>query len=338
MTVAEEPSILSIDEIRDAIRERTHTEVVEIAEERAKNYRFIEPMTVAAEGLIEVAQNTEGRFMLGIRDIDSMTRGFGRGELIYFSGKSHSGKSQLLLQAVCNNPDKRILWITPDEVSEMVTAKLVAMHLGIPAEDVERRIKAMDTTTIAMVRRAAAHDFKNLLIVDDSMSLKAMDRALDEAEDWWGDTADLVVFDFLELLDGDDDGASGVSQKSQRLKRWVKERNVPLACVHQASRTSSSRGTSAGMESMRYGGETEAIMVLVVYRKRDNESLDEWDRARHSHTLTVHLAKNKRSSKLGEVDLFIDPNTGAIRTLRDDDLIAMGMPLTSAEDALRVIR
>lgn len=92
------------------------------------------------------------------------------------------------------------------------------------------------------------------------------------------------------------------------------------------------------MESMRYGGETEAIMVLVVYRKRDNESLDEWERARHSHSLTVHLAKNKRSSKLGEVDLFIDPNTGAIRTLRDEDLIAMGVPLTSAADVMRVIR
>lgn len=332
------PELLTVDQIKAAVQQRSQAETVESDEQRAKSYRFIEPLTVAAEGLIEVTQNAEGRFMLGIRDIDAMTRGWGRSELVYISGKSHSGKSQLLLQAVCNNSDKRILWISPDEVSEMITAKLIAMHLGINGDDIERRIKNGDQTTIAMVRKAAAHDFKNLLIVDDSMSLGAMTKALREAEDWWQDPADLVVFDFLELLDGDDDGASGVSAKSQRLKRWTKENDVPVACIHQASRTSSVRGSSAGMESMRYGGETEAIMVLVVYRKRDNESLDEWERHAHANTLTVHLAKNKRSSKLGEVDLFIDPNTGLIRPLRDDDFIASGIPLSSAADALKVIR
>lgn len=247
--------------------------------------------------------------------------------------------AQLLLQAVCNNPDKRILWITPDEVSEMVLAKLIAMSKGINAEDIEKRIKAGDADTLRMVRHVAAHDFKNLLVVDDSVSLGKMTKALQEAEDWWGSPADLVVFDFLELLEGDNDDASGLSSKSQRLKRWTKENDVPVICIHQASRTSSARGTSAGMESMRYGGETEAIAVLVVYRKRDNEAMDEWDRNRHAHTLTVHLAKNKRPpSKLGEVDLFIDPNTGAIRPLKDDDLLAMGVPLRTAEQAMKVIR
>lgn len=339
MAMTEEvPVRLSLAEIKAKIAERQVEDRIENDAEIEKKYRYIKPFSAAAEGLIDYAQNPEGRFMLGIRDIDVMTRGFGRGELAYITGKSHAGKTQVVLTALCNNPNKHVLVFTPDEMAELVLSKLVAMHYGISAEDVEARIKQGDQATIDMVRRAAAHDFKNLIVIDDSLTMGQMARALEEAQDFWQAPADCVVIDFLELIPGED-GADGVVAKSQALKRWCKQANVPVLCLHQASRSSGPRGTSAGMNAMRYGGETEAIMVIEVYRKLEDESLDEFDRRRHATSITLNLCKNKRPpSRKGEVDLHMDPNTGIIRPMRDDDLVMFGVPLTTAADALKANR
>jgi len=331
------PSLLGMDDVIASIAERRRNAVSAVAEEAERKYQYVRPLTTAADGLIDYAQNPEGRFMLGIRDIDAMTRGFGRGELIYVTGRAHSGKTQVVLNAIANNPSKRVLLFTPDEVSELVLSKLISMHYNINAEEVEAEIKNGNQKTIDMVKRAAAHDFKNLLVIDDSLTLGQMSRAFDEAQDWWGESADLVVIDFLELIPGEE-GADGVVSKSQALKRWTKAANVPVVCLHQASRSSGVRGKAHGMSAMRYGGETEAIMVLEVYRKLEDESLDQFDRTRHQNSLTVNLAKNKRPpSKKGEVDLFIHPDTGQIRPMRDEDMYVSGTPIQTAEQAMMIL-
>lgn len=328
--------ILSIEEVRKKIAERTNQIHEQDAVSAATRYKHIRTFGEAAEALIEVTQNTEGRLMLGIPELDVLTRGFGRGELIFVTGRAHSGKTQVVLNMINANNAKNILFFTPDEVAPLVLSKLAAMHYGISAEIIEARIKAGDTATVEMVRRAANHDFRNLIVIDDSLTLNQCAQALAEAQDWWGGPADLVVFDYLELIPGDLEGGEGVVAKAQALKRWTKQSGAPVVCLHQSSRSSAPRGQSAGMNSGKFGTEQEAIMLLEVYRKRENESLDEFERARHSNTLTTRLVKNKRPpSKVGEVDLFIDPSTGAIRTLRDEDMVVVGTPMTTAEQAMQ---
>jgi hypothetical protein len=53
----------------------------------------------------------------------------------------------------------------------------------------------------------------------------------------------------------------------------------------------------------------------------------------------LNLCKNKRPpSRKGEVDLHMDPNTGIIRPMRDEDLVMFGVPLSTAADALKANR
>jgi len=328
--------LLSVADIQQELQRRQLDEHQQAAIDVAKTYKYIERFTSAAEGLIEVVQNTENRLMLGIPALDQMTRGIGRGEMAMVTGRSHSGKTQVILHAVCHNAiaGKRILFLTPDEVSELVLAKMISMHYGINAEIVEEGIRTNDADMIRLVRHAANHDFKDVIVVDDSISIKQAARALDEAQDMWGAPADLVVLDYLELLSGDADGLDGVVAKSQGLKRWSKEADIPLIVLHQSSRTSAPRGQSGGLNSGKYGGEQESIFVFDVWRKREDESLDEFDRQRWRNAVSVGLFKNKRPpSKKGTVDLFLDPATGAIRTLRDEDMAVPGQTMTTAAEA-----
>lgn len=299
-------------------------------------YRWIRPLTEAADGLIEYAQNPEGRFLLGLHDVDVMTRGFGRGELVYVTGRAHSGKTQVVLNAINANPDKRILYFTPDEASELVLSKLVGIRHGVDAETLEQRIKGGDQYSIELVRKTATRDFPYLFVIDESLTLGQMHEALKEAEDYWGQRVDAIVVDFLELIPGDAEGDVGVVAKSQALKRWSKEVDAPVICLHQGKRSGGTRGQAQGMDGMRYGGDTEATFVLEVFRKRDDESLDAWDRDRHANTVTINVAKNKRPPcKKGERDLFMDPNNGLVRPLTGADQVMAGGSTTNAMDVVR---
>lgn len=310
---------LSVEDVRSRIAEAAGGAIQAPPVQSARRYKYVRPFSTAADGLIEYAQNPEGRFLLGLHDIDVMTRGFGRGELVYITGRAHSGKTQVVLNGVNANPDKRILYFTPDEVSELVLSKLVGIRHGLDAEVVEQRIKSGDDYTIDLVRRTATKDFPNFIVIDESISLSQMHEAVKEAEDYWGDKVDAVMIDFLELIPGEE-GVEGVTAKSQALKRWGKEIDAPVLCLHQASRSSGSRGQSAGMNAMRYGGETEATFVMEVFRKREDESLDAWERDRHQNTVSINLDKNKRPPcKKGVRDFYLDPQNGLVRPLTAAD-------------------
>jgi replicative DNA helicase len=315
--------ILSDDEIESRIADREASAPLSRGGEGGPSrYQFIRPLSEAAEGLIETMGDQSGRLKFGIRDIDLMTRGIGRGELCMVTGRAHSGKTQLVLQAIANNPQGRWLYFTPDEVSELVLMKLACISRGYSAEIIEQKLAARDADTAQMIRDVATTDYPNLLVIDEGLNFNDMTKALREAEDHWGDPVDGIVVDYLELLPGDADH-DGVAWKVQEMKRFTKGCEAPVMCLHQAKR--GSRGQSKGLDSMRYGGENEATFVIEVYRKSQDEDLDAFEREREACTITVGVVKNKRPPcKTGEVDLFIHEQFGQIRPLQEGDRLTAG--------------
>lgn len=281
-------------------------------------YRFIRPLTAAASELIDYLQNPEGRFLLGLKEIDMMTRGFGAGELVYVLGHAHSGKTQVVLNAIHNNRERRVLYFTPDEPAALVLTKLVALSTGVDAETLEAKIKSGDKLTEDLVRETASRTFRNLIVVDNGLTVDQMTMAHEEATDLWGAPPDVVVVDFLELIPSEED--EGVYRKSQDLKAFAKKAGCPVICLHQASRGSGGRGKPMGLFSGRYGGETDAIFVLGVYRRRDDDDLDEFDRKNAKDLISVQVIKNKRPpSQTGEHEYYMESKTGKVREIRDGD-------------------
>jgi len=293
--------------------------------DKPKPRRYVNPFSDAGERLMEWLVNDDNRFMLGLPQVDAMVRGIGRGELCYVIGRPHSGKTQVVLAAIKNNPDKRVVFFTPDENDVLLLTKLIAMTRGINIIDLERKLKARDEAAMRMVREVASETYRNLVVVDRPLTFQQMTDAMKEAREMLGGEIDMVAGDFLELFPGSGD-YEGVVQLSQGFKAWLKHENVAGMILHQNSRSGGDRGKAAGMDGMRYGGESEAIYVLEVYRKRDQfdvtkaTELDEYERVRD--LVTVNVAKNKRPpSQVGECDFRMDPSTGNI------------MPLSAVEPA-----
>lgn len=285
-----------------------------------RDYRYVRPLTSVAESLIEVYRNAEGRWMFGLKPIDFMMRGVGRGELCYVTGRTHSGKTQAVLHGIIHNLDRPQVLFTPDETSELVLAKLVSWMTDSNAERIEGLVHAGDAQAIAKIRRIAVELLPNLLVIDNVQDLGAAEKAMHEAEDHFGHPVQAVVLDYLALFGSGDGEFGDVAAKSREVKRWVKDIDLPGIVIHQGTRTNAGKGQALGLEAMSHAGENEAIFVVGVRRKRDDEKLEDFERAKHENTVTVNVIKNKRPpSKRGEHTFYLDPASGRIRELTAED-------------------
>lgn len=262
---------------------------------------------------------------LGLLELDALTRGFRAGDLVLIVGYVHSGKTQLVNTMILNNPTKRVLFFSMDDPAEMILAKLVSMATNIRAGELERSVRDGDEYTIDMIRKTVHEGFENLIVVDDSVGILAMKRAVEEAREVWGADPDAVCIDYLGIIPGRaDEEARAIPENAKALKVWARQNPWPTIVVHQGTRTNSPPGAPITLKSAAFGGDAQASVLLGVRRKSHNEELSDEERTMHENTTTLHLVKNKRpGGKLTHhsgMDFYIDPNTGMVRPLEEGDL------------------
>lgn len=320
-----EPATDAIAQRWAAIRQQNLDTQNEAAIPETK-YRHIAAPAQSANTLIEVFDNTSPRFKFGIRELDLITRGCDPGEFTLLVGYSHSGKTQILLNAICNQPDEPILFFSYDDPAEMVLLKLVCIAEQTSAVQLERELRAGNQETRELLKRHARTTFRNLVIVDEPVPLDAMGDAVAEAQHWFEKPLRAIFLDYLKLLPAEDEYANeyqNVMRKAYQLKMWAKDQSAPLLVIHQGTRSGAKPGHPITLTSGAFGGEEYANLVIGCRRKRDNDTLEPWERQRHQDTITAHVVKNKRPpckiTPPEGIDLHIDATTGLIRPLSDDD-------------------
>lgn len=306
-----------------------------------REYRLYKPLSEAAHSFVRWAQNPDQRIYLGIEPIDNEMRGIANGELSMMLGYSHGGKTLVLLNTLDNNRDKKIALFIPDEPKTLVLTKLTCMHHNIDARELEQRVADDDKQAIDLLRSTAEESFPNLAVFDQPLVPSDMERAYAELCDVWGDKPDLVVVDYLELVEAGEQ----VPEKAGFLKGFGRRHDIPLLVLHQTSRTSGAEGRKLTISSGAYGGEQQATSIIGVRRKkyeiaseiqelkekldrshneRAQERLEElqfWARV-HEYTITLSLLKNKRPAGMlvDDVDFELNIKTGKLWQLRNDEL------------------
>ena len=272
--------------------------------------------SAVADSLVGFIRNPTERWYLGFPEFDLATRGVGRGEVMMVLGRSHTGKSQILLNSIVwnliNHHDTHAVIFSLDEPRELVLMKLFCLLKGRASEEVEEAVKQGDKDTLSDLERAATQELSRVAIIDEGVHLEEMSRVMDEARAWWGVDPSFCMIDYLELLPGGDSDAVGVVSKAQAVKRWAKDQRVPIGLVHQSGRGSSQPGYAAGLYGGRYGGEHEAIFVLEVYRKKDRHDLSRWETEYHANSVNMNLCKNKRTARLVDQTYYLDPVCGHV--------------------------
>ena len=310
--------------------------------EAPRQHLYYRPLEDAAHEFVRWAQSPHERIYTGFADLDREMRGIAAGEMCLVIGYSHSGKTLTLLQMLIENRDKNVVYFVPDEPRTLVLIKLACVMHGVNAIDLERQIAADNPEAIELLKNTATQHFPNLAVFDQSMALSDMEKSFAEVTDLWGQKPDLVVFDYLELLQG---GGEDVPSKANTLKAWGRRHDVPLLVLHQTSRSSGSDGKRLTISSGAFGGEQQATHIIGVRRKRFEieaqirelqekvdksaseramEQLDllKYEARIHAHTLTINLVKNKRpaGTLIDDMDYEIEEGTGRLSRLGDQEL------------------
>lgn len=290
--------------------------------------RWIKPLSTAVTDLVDVLYNDDERFETGIIDLDIYTRGWRPKELAAVVAFSHAGKTQLCLQIILNNPNKRILFLSLDDAAELVMVKLAAMAYQLSGSDLEREVREGNPEYVALLHNAPADKFPNLALVDGGVSIDDLPAIMNEATEWWnGEHPQLVIIDYLGLLGAQgghiDDGYQAVSVKMKQIKAWCKSLPCPLLLVHQGTRSGARPGSPITLTSMAFGGEQEATQIIGLRRKRDDLERSAAERHRWRNIITIDIPKNKRvDGRLtgpDGLDLYMEPSNGSIRTLYATD-------------------
>ena len=215
------------------------------------------------------------------------------------------------------------------------------MHHGNDARELERRVAVDDAAAIDLLRQTAEEDFPNLAVFDQPLNAADMERGYNEVCDAWGQLPDLLVVDYLDLVEAGDT----VPAKATFLKSFGRRHDIPLLILHQTSRHAGADGNKLTMSSGAFGGEQQATSIIGVRRKKYsimseiNELTFKLDRAHsqsaadrleslrydariHEYTMTVSLLKNKRPAGqlVDDIDFEINLATGQLSPLLNGEL------------------
>ncbi|KAB8329944.1 replicative DNA helicase [Scytonema tolypothrichoides VB-61278] len=244
----------------------------------------------------------------GFYDLDGMTSGFQRSDLIIVAGRPSMGKTAFCLNLAHNIAAsyKLPVAIFSLEMSkEQLAQRLLASEAGIETGYLRSgRISQTQweplSRAIGMLSDMPIHidDTPNITVTEMRSQARRLQTELNTE-------LGLIIIDYLQLMEGaGDNRVQELSKITRNLKGLARELNVPVIALSQLSRGVESRTNKRPMLSdLRESGsiEQDADLVIMLYRD-DYYNSDTADRG----IAEVIIAKH-RNGPTGTVKLLFDP-------------------------------
>jgi replicative DNA helicase len=234
--------------------------------------------TVARSVLAEIEacrrDGVQPGLITGLAELDGITGGFGRGDLIIIAGRPSMGKTSLGLQIAASIS---AIYELPALIFslEMSSNQLVQRLIAAEAEVQGDRLRSgrLSDDGWAAVAKAVAKIKDSLLYIEDapSISIASMRATARRVVATSGKSLGCVLVDYLQLLGGDkpENRVEELAAYTRGLKALAREFNVPLIALSQLSRGVESRNDKRPMMSdLRSSGaiEQDADLIAAIYR------------------------------------------------------------------------
>jgi replicative DNA helicase len=266
---------------------------------------------------IEQAYANRGKLIgvtTGYSDLDLMTNGFQRSDLVILAARPAVGKTSLgmCISYHAAAAGHAVAVFSLEMGKKQLGNRLLSLKSGIPSNKLRAGwLKEEDWSKVVA---ASEHLSELALYVDDTAgsAISSIRSKLRRLQARIGRPLDLVVVDYLQLMEDDEDNAAKrenrqqeISKISRGLKAIAREFNVPVLALAQLSRAVESRQVKIPMLSdLRESGslEQDADIVMFIYR----DELYNFE-SEHKNEANVIIAKH-RNGPVGEVVLRFDPS------------------------------
>ena len=267
-------------------------------------------------------------FQTSYKDLDRLTHGLQKGDLIIVAARPSMGKTAFALNILKN-------------VAKHNSEAVIMFSLEMSNVDLGRRILSAESHIEGDKLRApknlnsdewnllyeVMNDFKmeNKIFIDDDPNRKVRDMYQKCREIKKEHGLSLVVVDYIQLLSGDskrgENRQQEVSEISRSLKALARELDVPVIALSQLSREVEKREDKHPMMSdLRESGaiEQDADIIILLYRPayydRKGEGAEAQVDKNASETLEVNVAKH-RNGATRTIQLAFTGSTNAIMSV-----------------------
>jgi len=257
----------------------------------------------------------------GYADMDKLTGGFQRSDLIILAARPSVGKSALQLGITHNaavRHGKTVGIFSLEMSAEQLVQRLLSMETGVDSHRL--RMGLIDDSEWDQISRAFGRLAEANVYIDDTPGISIMEVRSKARRLYAERGLDLIIIDYLQLLSGrrTENRVQEISEISRSLKGLARELNIPVLALSQLSRAVESRTDHRPMLSdLRESGsiEQDADIVMFIYREEvydketEKKGLAEVIVAKHRNgpTGTVNLRFFERTARFADLELYLEP-------------------------------
>lgn len=300
--------------VADLLDDAEHR-VLQLSQQRDSKgfYRVKELVWPAIERIEEQAKS--GGALTGIgsgfSDLDDMTAGFQRADLIIVAARPAMGKTSLVLnmtQYIGIEKNMAVAFFSLEMSRESLVQRLLTSEARIDAQLVRKAM--LGPEHYSRLARAAGRITPAPIFIDDSAGISLLEMRSRARRLKVDNDIKLIVVDYLQLIRGPnaENRQQEISEISRSLKGLAKELDVPVIALSQLSRAPEQRGAEGKrpqLSDLRESGaiEQDADLVLFIYRPEVYEGPKDKDGNSLEGKAELIIGK-QRNGPIGTVELF----------------------------------
>ena len=262
----------------------------------------------------------------GFYDLDNLTDGFHKNELIILAARPAMGKTALALNIATNvavKSKKSVLIFTLEMRAEQLLSRMVSSLGQVEARRLQNG--SLDTKDWQRVNEAISELSDTNIYIDDSPGvtigdIKAKSRRISNIDEKLG----LIVIDYIGLISSTGKYSGNrqqeVSEISRALKTLALELGIPVLCLAQLSRTPEMREDKRPILSdLRESGsiEQDADIVAFIYRDdyyNENSKIDD------NMSISEIIVRKNRSGRIGTAKTLFKKNTLSFMNYKNEEI------------------
>jgi replicative DNA helicase len=247
----------------------------------------------------------------GFRDLDELTSGFQRSDLVIVAARPSMGKTAFCLNVAAHaaiEEDVGVAIFSLEMSKESLVQRLLSAEAWVDSQKVRRGgLRDSDFTNLA---KAAGRLHSSPLWIDDTPSLTLLEMRSKARRLRAQNEVGLIIVDYLQLMRSPEKAENRVqeiSEISRSLKSLARELEIPVIALSQLSRATEQRGGDRRpiLSDLRESGaiEQDADLVIFIHRPEMYKSPEE-SRAEGLEGKAEIIVGKQRNGPTGSVDAY----------------------------------
>lgn len=259
---------------------------------------------------------THSGLITGLIDLDAITGGWQKQDLIVIGGRTSMGKTAFALNNILSlaQNGQKCLYFSLEMSKHQMYSRLASSAYQVNL----RHFRSGQVTDEVIEKLEKREDWWKNILIDDTRAVTA-DYIADkmyEVKQQFG--LDLVVVDYLqdikEIGETNDHQGSALARICRKLRKAAQECDVPVLAMSQIVRDVEKRNDKRPNNSDLSGStgiETSADLIILLYRD------EYYDPNTKEPNIIELLITKHRNGSLGLVKLFYDKQTQRIKPLSE---------------------